>query len=80
MLLLLMAGHTLARLTRTLAKADAIRASFFVFPAKEAVTQLASTNMVTIRLLPFLAIPWAFSPRTWFRGAGGTDVPAGVAF
>jgi hypothetical protein len=33
-------------------------------PAFEAVTQLASTNMVTIRLLPFLAIPWAFSPRT----------------
>jgi hypothetical protein len=28
-----------------------------VFPAKEAVTQLASMNMVTIRLLPFLAIP-----------------------
>ena len=26
-------------------------------PAKEAVTQLASTNMVTIQLLPFLAIP-----------------------
>jgi hypothetical protein len=26
-------------------------------PAFEAVTQLASTNMVTIRLLPFLAIP-----------------------
>ena len=32
-------------------------------PAFEAVTQLASTNMVTIRLLPILAIPWAFSPR-----------------
>jgi hypothetical protein len=28
-----------------------------VVPAKETVTQLASTNMVTIRLLPFLAIP-----------------------
>ena len=56
LLLLLTAGHTVAGLTRTLAKADAIR-----LPScsrrKEAVTQLASTNMVTIRLLPFLAIP-----------------------
>src|SRR5690242_13389742 len=32
-------------------------APVLVFPAKEAVTQLASMNMVTIRLLPFLAIP-----------------------
>jgi hypothetical protein len=32
-------------------------APVLVFPAKEAGTQLASTNMVTIRLLPFLAIP-----------------------
>jgi hypothetical protein len=32
-------------------------APVLVVPAKEAGTQLASTNMVTIRLLPFFAIP-----------------------
>jgi NHL repeat len=31
--------------------------AFPVLPAKEAVTQLASTNMVALRLLLFLAIP-----------------------
>jgi hypothetical protein len=36
---------------------DKEAAIFLVFPAKEAVAQLASTNMVTIWVLSFLAIP-----------------------